>query len=441
MNKVTLTTPSEEQLKALSWNLENCIPGSKYLANRAMIIAALGPEPSSLHNLPDNDDIRALYNALLKLGYQLNWDENGSVYSNGAKLRQKPKQQITIDCGASGTMARFICAVCAMDDFPIRISGSKRLCERPMGQLFEVLAELGAEIKPHQLSDCLPVTITGPLKGTSQTILKLPGSISSQYASAMILVGCLFPEGLKIELLEPVVSAQYIKMTCDLVSMAGIPLNFNSNRIEIKAGEYQLQSFNLNADPCSASYPLAAAAITGKAISIRPFKYLPEQQGEFVIVDLLRKMGCEIECSNEIIQLNRNQPLQAISENMSDKPDIVQTLAVVACFAKGTSRFEGIAHLRFKESDRISDTVNELRKLGVKAEYGEDWLEVTGGCSLSSAIVDTHDDHRMAMSLAQLSWKVKGLKMNNPDVVAKSFPKFWELMDAMGMDTTLSDKS
>ena len=434
-NTAVLTIDHSTKENHPNWELENCIPGSKYLANRAMIIAALTLEPSTIANLPDNNDIRSLYEALRALGYQIYWDDDGCIQSEGADKRVKPQTAVTIDCGASGTMARFISAVSAMDDFPITITGSERLCERPMGQLFCVLKELGAEVIEQKLSDCLPVTITGPLTANENTVVELPGSISSQYASAMILVGSLFPHGISIQLLEPVVSAQYIKMTCDLVASTGIQLDYRDNLIKIQPGSYQLQQLNLNADPCSASYPLAAAAITGKSISISPFQYLPQQQGEFVIVDLLRKMGCKVECNHHKIQLSRSQPLQAIVENMSDKPDIVQTLAVVACFAEGTTRFEGISHLRYKESDRIKDTVDELRKFGVKASYGEDWLEVTGGAELTAATIDTHDDHRMAMALAQLAWKVEGVKMNQPGVVAKSFPGFWKLMEQMGLES------
>jgi len=435
-NTISLFTIKQfNEMNKKPWQLENCIPGSKYLANRAMIIAALTPQPSSLANLPDNNDIRSLYEALKTLGYQIHWDEDACVHSQGALKRVKPSSGVTIDCGASGTMARFISAVAAMDDFPITITGSERLCERPMGQLFSVLKDLGAEILEEQLEDCLPATIKGPLSADEATLVELPGSISSQYASAMILIGCLFPQGLRIKLLQPVVSAHYIKMTCDLASSAGIHLNFENEFIEIQPGDYQLKQLNLNADPCSASYPLAAAAISGKSISISPFEYLPQQQGEFVIVDLLRKMGCEVVCNEHQIKLSRRQPLQAIVENMSDKPDIVQTLAVVACFAQGTTRFEGISHLRYKESDRIKDTVDELRKFGVKADYGEDWLEVTGGSKLTAATIDTHDDHRMAMALAQLAWKVEGVSMNQPEVVAKSFPGFWELMKQMGLES------
>ncbi len=435
MTTVKLNSIDKNQLNQLEWQIDNCIPGSKYLANRAMIIAALSVAPAKLENLPDNNDIRALYNALRSLGYQLNWDEQGCLLSEGAAKRNKPSTAITIDCGASGTMARFISALVAMDDFPITIVGSERLCERPMGPLFDLLKTLGARITTHQLTDCLPATIQGPLFCETDSIVELPGSISSQYASAMVLIGCLFPNGLKIQLLEPVVSAQYIKMTCDLVKSSAVPIDYHNNFIQISPASYQLEHLELNADPCSASYPLAAAAILGKKISIRPFKYLPQQQGEFVIIDLLRKMGCDIECDGDSVHLVRNKPLLAITENMSDQPDIVQTLAVVACFAEGTSRFEGIAHLRFKESDRISDTADELRKFGVSVDYGDDWLAVTGGAELTAAVVDTHDDHRMAMALAQLAWQLDGVSMNHPEVVAKSFPGFWSLMKQMGLNS------
>ena len=147
-------------------------------------------------------------------------------------------------------------------------------------------------------------------------------------------------------------------------------------------------------------------------------------------------MGCQVELGNH--QLKMMPPkaeLQAFCANMSNMPDIVQTLAVIACFAQGTTRFEGISHLKYKESDRIVDTANELQKLGVTVRYGEDWLEVDGTAKLKGADLKTHDDHRMAMALAQFAWKLHGVTLDDASVVAKSFPKFWQVMASMGMDS------
>ncbi len=443
-----LIIDDDKLLPENQWQLINKIPGSKYLANRLLVVAALSESACELQNLPENNDIRALYNALVQLGYSLQWPTHGRVISSGLSQRKVPQQTVEIDCGASGTMARFISAVAAMDDFPITIKGSERLQQRPMKALFDALVTLGAKVECKKNAGCLPVTITGSISTTKDSCnnnlkptlsVSLPGDISSQYISALLLIGSQLNRELEIHLIPPIVSAVYIKMTAQILQKAGVNLTVADDiqKLVIYPSSINLHSMTLNADPCSASYPLAAAAINGKALMIKPFNYLPEQQGEFRIVDLLREMGCDINIENETLYLSaRTKSLQAIQKNMSEMPDIVQTLAVVACFAEGVSRFEDIAHLKLKESDRIADTARELRKLGIKVNFGEDWLEVAGISSneqLQQGIIDSHDDHRMAMALSQLAWKKPGIVMQQPQVVAKSFPGFWQLMQSMGL--------
>ncbi len=411
------------------WILENRISGSKYLANRLLIMAALSKSVCVIGNLPENEDIRALFKALVQLGYALEWPVNGKLSTRGIAARKKPKSAVTIHCGASGTMARFIVAVAALDRQLIRITGSPRLCQRPMTPLFDALIDLGVNIESNGTT--LPASIMGPIKGTR---VFLPGNLSSQYASALLLVGSQLAEGLTMNLVGPVVSARYIQMTRQLLQQASVRIEQKEEQFHVLEGDILLENRVLNADPCSASYAMAAAVIAGRELILKPFDYLPEQQGEFGIIDCLVSMGCEIKMSHHQLHLKPPSKIKAINENMSDMPDIVQTLAVVACFAKGVSRFDGISHLRYKESDRIVDTANELTKLGAIVRYGDDWLEVEGGFELKDAEIDSHDDHRMAMSLAQIGWRVENLIIKNPQVVDKSFPNFWSLMDFMGLE-------
>ncbi|HFB66006.1 MAG TPA: 3-phosphoshikimate 1-carboxyvinyltransferase [Aeromonadales bacterium] len=451
--------PSLTDDEAEPWQLINQIPGSKYLANRLLVMAALSEQPCELNNLPENDDIRALFNALVSLGYALSWPKGESVKSEGLSRRKLPGNNpeslpVKIDCGASGTMARFISAVAALDDFPIKISGSLRLQQRPMQPLFDALQTLGAKIQSHDQPGCLPVTITGSIRQQSMpdnhnfqsepasVCVQLPGDISSQYISALLLVGARLNRQLQIQLTPPIVSSVYIKMTLQILQQAGVKVEYSDDmqKLAVFPSIISQLSISLNADPCSASYPLAAAAITGRSLEIKPFYYLPEQQGEFQIIDLLRDMGCVIDMDQDSLRmLPHSGKLKAISRDMGDMPDIVQTVAVICSFAEGVSRFENIAHLKVKESDRIEDTAKELRKVGIEVNFGDDWLEVVGlpaGKQLQTACIDSHDDHRMAMALSQLAWKNSAIEMMAPQVVAKSFPGFWQLMQLMGMSIT-----
>ncbi len=457
--RLSVQPPSSTDGDPEPWQLINKIPGSKYLANRLLVMAALSEQPCELKNLPENNDIRALFNALVNSGYALHWAEGGSVRSEGLSQRLIPPQKdnntpLKIDCGASGTMARFISAVAALDDFPIEITGSARLQQRPMLALFEVLETLGAEIQSQGQPGCLPVTITGSIRGHSTTKnaiqqtepekvkVHLPGDISSQYISALLLVGARLNRILQIQLTPPIVSSVYIKMTLQILQQAGVRVEYSDDmkKLTVFPSTILQPSVTLNADPCSASYPLAAAAITGRSLEISPFCYLPEQQGEFQMIDLLREMGCSITVEdNRLKMFPRTEPLKAITKDMGDMPDIVQTVAVICCFAEGVSRFENIAHLKVKESDRIEDSAKELRKSGLEVNFGDDWLEVSGlgpNGQLKKACIDSHDDHRMAMALAQITWKKSGIEMLEPQVVAKSFPGFWQLMQWMGLQHT-----
>ena len=412
--------------------LLNKISGSKYLANRLLVIAALSSEACTLDNLPENDDIRTLYRALLKLGYSLDWPLNGTLTSEGLSARKLPKNAVHIDCGASGTMARFIVAVAALENFPITIDGSERLRQRPMLPLFEALLELGVSIESN--NHFLPAKICGPILHQK---VSLPGDLSSQYASALLLIGSQLPQGLSLQLIEPVVSAQYIKMTCQILKNAGVYIQQQGFHYQVPNQPLKLSHLALNADPCSASYAIAAAILSKRSITIKPFDYLPEQQGEFAMVDCLKKMGCSIEMGERWIRVTPPKTrLKGFIANMSNMPDIVQTLTVLACFAEGTTRFEGISHLRYKESDRIVDTANEIAKLGAKVNYGEDFLEIEGAQPLTGTKLLSHDDHRMAMALAQFAWQVDNIEIADPHVVNKSFPTFWPLMKTMGLEVT-----
>ena len=422
------------------WHLENQIPGSKYLANRLLILAALSHVSGELKNMPLNDDIKALFEALVALGYAMNFQ--GEVLKfEGNQKRKIPQKSVKIDCGASGTMARFICAVAALDTFEVEIFGSDRLQQRPMLPLFEALIEMGAEVTCLKQSGCLPVRIKGSIRNPTRTSrISLPGNISSQYISALLLIGAELPQGLMIDIQAPIVSATYIQMTLQLIELAGVKVIKEDalSRLNVAPSKIMQKSQSLDADPCSASYVLAAAVLNRKQLTIKPFHYQPELQGEYGMIDILREMGAEIQVEQGQLYLNpATELLTSVQRDMGKMPDIVQTLAVLACFAKGTSRFNNIAHLKLKESDRIVDTATELQKCGVTVTYGDDWLEISGLDDLQQlkpSYIDTHHDHRMAMSLAQLGWLKNGFSVDVPEVVNKSFPGFWELMRQLGLN-------
>lgn len=429
------------------WELHNRIPGSKYLANRLLILAALSEKAGELKNVPKNDDIQNLYNALKQLGYPLTWQGN-SISFAGISHRVQPEKSLTIDCGASGTMARFICALVALDNIEVTVTGSKRLQQRPMQPLFDALTSLGVETTCSKEPGCLPVKLKGPVsKVQSDPEISLPGNISSQYISALLLIGALIPTGINIRIQPPLVSSTYIQMTLELLQRAHVAVSCTEDllSIQVEPSTIRVNSQALDADPCSASYIMAAAILSGNELILEPYQYQPRLQGEYAMIDVLREMGCDIQVHQRKLHLKAlGKKLIAVKKDMGKMPDIVQTLAIIACFADGVSRFENIAHLKVKESDRISDTVNELKKCGVEVRCGNDWMEVTGrpsGDKLLPCLIDSHHDHRMAMSFAQMAWKLPRLCIDDPMVVNKSFPDFWGVMQNLGMKITKENDS
>jgi 3-phosphoshikimate 1-carboxyvinyltransferase len=406
-------------------NAEISLPGSKYLANRLVIIAALANEPVVLRNVVHNDDIATAINGLAQLGYQIRW-QNGTVQAAPRKAHLND-HSVDIFTSHSGTFSRFVAAVAALESRPVAISGSVKMNSRPMADLFNALTKLGASISADEQR--LPAVIRGPITGDQVAI---DGSVSSQYISALLLVAPLLNRDFTLELIGKEVSGQYIDMTVALMKQFGAQVEKQGRSYLIPQQQgYRGGEYLIPPDPVSSSYFMGAAAVCGGRVTLESFDF-ESLQGEAQFFKVLEAMGCDIECDGERLTLSRQGELQAVEVDMGDMPDVVQTLAAVACFARGTTVMKNIAHLAFKESNRIVDTARELRKLGARVDYGSDYLAVTGS-ELHGAEVETYDDHRMAMSLSLIGAKTPGVIINNAQVVSKSFPDYFAKLAAIGI--------
>lgn len=244
-----------------------------------------------------------------------------------------------------------------------------------------------------------------------------------------------------IELVGTLVSKPYVKMTIDLMRYFGVDVdNREDKRFIVSSGQsYEGRDLTIEADPVSSSYFLAAAALLKQKITIPHFN-IKGIQGESRFIEILCQMGCtavvgEAEGANSpFITITGSGELKSVEVDMSDMPDVVQTLAVLAAFAKGVTHIKNIAHLQHKESNRIKDTALELKKLGIEVKIAEDSLTIKGG-EPHGAIIETHEDHRMAMSFALVGLKTKGVRIKKPEVVAKSFPSFWQTLNNCGVKT------
>ena len=400
------------------------LPGSKYIANRLVPLCALAKSPSQLTNVVINNDINTAIEGMSALGY--------SFARDGDCLNISPRQNastqaVSLYTAHSGTFSRFIAAIAAFESVPVTIECSAKMATRPMQELFTALESLGVSVTTP--NGCLPATVKGPFTGVK---CELDASRSSQYLSALLIIAPLLSQGLEIEITDKLVSRAYIDMTVKLMKTMGVAVIEEGKKFTVSAGqEYQGIDFRIPGDTVSASYFMGAAAISGGCVTIENYDF-ESLQGEAKFYQVLERMGVTVTMDKGDLTLQGPQQLTAIEVDMGEMPDAVQTLAVVASFAQGETRINNIAHLAFKESDRIADTAAELRKTGIQVDSGRDYLSIQGG-QPHGAIIETHDDHRMAMSMALLGIKTSGIQINNAEVVEKSFPLYWQFMENIGL--------
>lgn len=415
---------------------EITLPGSKYIANRLMILAALTEGQCQFDNVPVNDDINVSMQGLSVLGAKFN-RQNGRVICSGFD-KHGPVPSGEVYTSHSGTFSRFVVAVAALASEWVAIRGSDKMNTRPMADLLDALREAGVSVEA-TAEQTLPLKIKGPLE---TEVINISGAVSSQYISALLLIGARLPEGLVIQLSCEPVSKPFLAMTIDLIELFGgkVTTDDSYQRFEILPNQqYQPQTMNVPADPSSASYFLAYAAIMGSHVCLQNYRPDLSLQGEAKFSDVLEKMGCKVWQDEAGFHCQGPDQLTGVSVDMGDMPDVVQTLVVVAAFANGKTEITNIENLAFKESNRIEDTATELRKTGLVVTTTRDSMIIEPG-ELNGTTFDTYDDHRMAMSLALMSCRIKGIRMRDHEVVSKSFPTYWDYLDELGFQITESEQ-
>jgi 3-phosphoshikimate 1-carboxyvinyltransferase len=396
------------------------LPGSKSYTHRALMAAALAGGTSVLTNALAAEDTELTAAALARLGAGINW-QGTTIRVTGRGGRWLPAQ-LPIYLGNSGTSMRFLTALAALGEGEYLLTGTDRLCQRPLGELLEALGQAGVQAVSERGDGCPPVRVTGGLTGGKA---QLSGGTSSQYLSALLFIGPLAPTGLKIEITGELVSRPYVDLTLEVLGNFGISYYREGYRyFELPGGQcYLPRDYVIEADASSASYFWAAAAITGGRVTITNLS-LESSQGDAAFPEVLGRMGCAVESTPAGLTV-RGGPLQGITVDMATMPDLVPTLAVLAAFATGDTVITGVAHLRHKESDRLAAVATELGKLNIEARETPDGLVIRGGTP-KGAVIHTYNDHRIAMSFAVAGLKIPGVAIEDPECVAKSFPDFWQ---------------
>ncbi len=404
--------------------VEVYLPGSKSYTNRGLLLAALAQGKSTLSNALDSDDTNRMVEALNALGVPTDFDKAATridVEGKGGPVRV-PNHPI--DCGNAGTAIRFLTPFCCSAPGKVTLTGNARMQERPILDLIVGLTQIGGRLIDSKGTGCPPLEIEGG--SLCGGVCSLEGSRSSQYFSALLMNAPLMEEGIVLEVEGDLVSKPYIDMTLDIMSRFGIKaVNEDYQRLIVPAGEKaNAIEYEVEGDASGASYFLAAAAISGKTVSIGP---LPEdtKQGDRDLVLLLEEMGCSWKQDGNRIELTGG-PLRGIKADMHGMSDVAQTLAIVALFAEGPTTIHNIANARIKETDRIAAMATELARIGARVEEFPDGLTIHPTGEYHPAEIETYDDHRMAMSFAVAGFRIAGLTILDPGCVSKTFPDFFE---------------
>jgi 3-phosphoshikimate 1-carboxyvinyltransferase len=405
-------------------------PPSKSYTHRAVILASLAAGESTILSPLISADTLYTIDAGRSLGADIELkDDKLIITGTGGKIRVGDKQRIFV--GNSGSTIRMVAPLAALGQTKVVFDGDSRLRQRPIGDLLSALNSLGISASSLNNNGCPPIEVQGGrFSGGEVTI---SGVASSQHISALLMIAPYTKEGISIKVADGLHSRPYIDITLDVMQAFGVKaINKGYKEFVVKGNqEYKARDYQIEGDYSSAAYFLAAGAIGGKPVTVKNLK-ADSAQGDRYLLNILSEMGCSVEQGKEKIKLSRKKELIGITLDMGDYPDLVQTVAVVAAYARGKTEITNIAHLRLKESDRIGDTAAELGKMGIKTEVSDDTMTIHGGKPKGSEI-EAHADHRLAMSLAIAALFANGNSIiNGAEAVSKSYPQFFAELKKLG---------
>ncbi|MCH5228688.1 MAG: hypothetical protein J1F12_01670 [Muribaculaceae bacterium] len=404
------------------------LPVSKSIGARYMVATYFAGTLPADPFFEDNDDLMVLQEALLE------------VYSDEEPIDYGDSP---IDVGASGTALRFVTAVCASSkgaDYVI--GGTPRLMERPMLPLIELLRKAGADIQALGENNTGPYRVKGnKLEGGD---FEIRGDISSQFISALMLVAPTWENGLNLKFSTPTVSKPYLKMTQQLMEKFGITVELDNETVKVPHAPYiQPQNFTVEADWSSASFFYEACAISGQPIEIANLAEPSDSlQGDAVCASLFELLGVYSSFNSKSASISRKEETgKSITLDFKDSPDLLLPFAVASLCRGCHFRFNGVAHLRLKESDRLKSLYEEALKLGWKVTIEEDSIFWEGETvdKVTDPVIDPHDDHRVAMAFAMIAFKTGEIRIANPRVVEKSFINFWNQIEQIGLSCSETD--
>ena len=380
------------------------LPASKSISNRALIIHALSKGDDVLSNLSDCDDTQVMIKALT---------EGNEV----------------IDILAAGTAMRFLTAYLSSTPGIHTITGTERMQQRPIQILVNALRELGAHIEYVRNEGFPPLRIEGRELTGSEITLK--GNVSSQYISALLMIGPVLKNGLQLRLTGEIVSRPYINLTLQLMNDFGVRAEWtDDHRLKVEPQAYHSTPFYVESDWSAASYWYQIVALSKEAEVTLPGLFKDSYQGDSQVAGIFRSLGVETIYKDKTVILKKNgKSVERLDYDFINQPDLAQTFVVTCALLNIPFRFSGLQSLKIKETDRMAALITEMRKLGyILHETDGSVLSWEGErCTTEEhPAIDTYEDHRMAMAFAPTCLALPEILINNPQVVSKSYPRYWE---------------
>jgi 3-phosphoshikimate 1-carboxyvinyltransferase len=400
-------------------------PPSKSLSVRALLLAAMTDEETTVTELLDCDDTRYVADALRKLGFDV-----AGTFREGLTVglrRTMSAGEVEIFVGNAGTAMRFLTGWLAFTPGRFILRGEARMHERPIEELVDALRMLETDVEYLEKEGFPPIRLRGR-RMRGGFIVEVEGERSSQFVSSMMLAGATLPDGLGIRILS-LSSRPYVDLTAGILRDFGIRVSEDEPGLfRVRGPHPQRAMYAVEGDWSAASYWLAAGAVLGEA-TVTNLR-LESAQGDRAFLDILEAMGARVERGDARVTVGAGT-LSGGTFDCNATPDIVPTLAAIAPLASGPVTIANVASLRIKESDRIAAVASELRKLGASVEERPDGITITPGWGADPATIDTHGDHRIAMSFAIAGLARGGVTISSPEVVRKSYPRFWRDLDAV----------
>ncbi|MDP2916626.1 MAG: 3-phosphoshikimate 1-carboxyvinyltransferase [Dehalococcoidia bacterium] len=397
-------------------------PSSKSYTIRGLMCAALAEGESELVRPLGSDDTEAALSVLSKIGVRTCLDN--AIWRVSGGTFHEPESDLF--CGDSAATLRFMTAICSVVPGRCRLTAGPSLAKRPVKTLVEALRQLGVDASCN--GELAPMVVTGGRLRGGETELR--GDISSQYVSALLLVAPFAEKDVKIKLTTPLESKPYVLMTLECMEKFGVGVKASSDLkdYEVARQSYQPAKYTVEGDWSSVSYLLALGAVSGE-ISVENLNP-GSLQGDKIILDFLREMGTSVKVADNSVTVRKSK-LNALKADLTDCIDLLPTMAVLAALARGTSEFSGIQRARLKESNRVSALREALGRAGIMVIEEENKLTINGG-ETRHCVIDSLNDHRIAMAFSILGAGMGGVVINGAECVSKTYPDYWNVFESIG---------